>query len=67
MQIEDIISRNQRFTPFLMHCLNLLLQKHPELKRNQDKFEEFITFFIRYKVKDIEDKIINDACKFFEK
>ena len=67
MQVEEIVSRNQRFMPFLMHCLNLLLQRHPELRRNQEKLEEFIFDFIRYKVKDIEDKIVNDACEFMEK
>ena len=67
MQVEEIISRNQRFMPFLMHCLNLLLQKHPELRKDQAKLEEFMTYFIRHKVKDIEDKIVNDACEYMEK
>ena len=67
MQLEDIISRNQRFIPFLMHCLNLLLQKYPLLKKDQEKLEEFMTYFIKHKVKEIEDKIISDACEFMEK
>ncbi|NHI92377.1 MAG: hypothetical protein EAX96_07720 [Candidatus Lokiarchaeota archaeon] len=66
MLVEEIIARNQRFIPFLMHCLNLLCQKHPELRKNPEKIEEFITFFVRHKVKDIEDKIVNDACEFLK-
>ncbi|MHA1797147.1 MAG: hypothetical protein ACTSVY_01755 [Candidatus Helarchaeota archaeon] len=66
MELEYLISRNRSIMPFLMHCMNILCQKHPEFK-NHNKMEEFFTLFIKNKTESLEKQIVDDAWKFLSK
>ncbi|NHI92932.1 MAG: hypothetical protein EAX96_10560 [Candidatus Lokiarchaeota archaeon] len=63
MDLEVIISRNRSIMPFLMHCMNLLCQRHPEFK-NSDKVEAFFTQFIKNETASLEEMIIKTAKEY---
>ena len=66
MDLELIISRNRSIMPFLMHCMNLLCQKHPEFKNNE-KLESFFTQFIKKETASLEEMIIQNAKDYLTK
>lgn len=66
MELESIISRNRSIMPFLMHCMNLLCQRHPEFKNNE-KLESFLTQFIKKETPSLEEMIIKNAEEYLTK
>ena len=52
--------------PFLMHCMNILCVKHPELK-NHIKMEDFFVKFLKTETESLEKMVVRNARDFLTK
>ena len=66
MDHKFLINRNKSIMPFLMHCMNILCVKHPELK-NHLKMEDFFVKFLKTETESLEEMIVRDARDFLSK
>jgi len=52
--------------PFLMHCMNILCVRHPELK-NHMKMDDFFVNFLKKESESLEEMVIRNARDFLTK
>ncbi len=61
-----LVNRNKSIMPFLMHCMNILCVRHPELK-NHMKMDDFFVNFLKKESESLEEMVIRNARDFLTK